>query len=128
MHALLALVLPPVQGESVFDRDQAMAKRTMVMPPLPEDRFLCSFSHIFAGGYSAGWVHSRRGGSAASGGGRWRAGGLAMRCGMMFLPPLKRLLYAVVMLSRHAHHCPTRFSTTPVQLLLLQVCRGPQCW
>jgi oligopeptidase A len=23
--------------------------------PLPEDRFLCSFSHIFAGGYSAGY-------------------------------------------------------------------------
>ncbi|EFN52299.1 hypothetical protein CHLNCDRAFT_139059 [Chlorella variabilis] len=45
----------PGQGESVFDRDQAMAKRTMVMPPLPEDRFLCSFSHIFAGGYSAGY-------------------------------------------------------------------------
>ena len=26
-----------------------------VMPPLPEDRFLCGFSHIFAGGYSAGY-------------------------------------------------------------------------
>lgn len=26
-----------------------------VMPPFPEDRFLCSFSHIFAGGYSAGY-------------------------------------------------------------------------
>ena len=26
-----------------------------VMKPLPEDRFLCSFSHIFAGGYSAGY-------------------------------------------------------------------------
>jgi oligopeptidase A len=25
------------------------------MPPFPEDRFLCSFSHIFAGGYSAGY-------------------------------------------------------------------------
>ncbi len=23
--------------------------------PLPEDRFLCSFSHIFAGGYAAGY-------------------------------------------------------------------------
>lgn len=26
-----------------------------VMPPFPDDRFLCSFSHIFAGGYSAGY-------------------------------------------------------------------------
>src|SRR5690606_13040871 len=25
-----------------------------VLPPLPEDRFLCSFGHIFAGGYAAG--------------------------------------------------------------------------
>ncbi|KAL4854352.1 putative cytosolic oligopeptidase A [Chlorella vulgaris] len=45
----------PGQGESVFERDQAVAKRTAVMPPLKEDRFLCSFSHIFAGGYSAGY-------------------------------------------------------------------------
>ena len=46
--------MPAVQGESVFERDQAVARRTTVMPPLPEDRFLCSFSHIFAGGYSSG--------------------------------------------------------------------------
>ena len=26
-----------------------------VLPPLQEDRFLCSFSHIFAGGYAAGY-------------------------------------------------------------------------
>jgi oligopeptidase A len=25
------------------------------MPPLPEDRFLCSFAHIFASGYAAGY-------------------------------------------------------------------------
>ena len=25
------------------------------LPPLDEDRFLCSFSHIFAGGYAAGY-------------------------------------------------------------------------
>jgi oligopeptidase A len=30
-------------------------KRFAVIPPLPEDRFLCSFSHIFAGGYAAGY-------------------------------------------------------------------------
>lgn len=45
----------PGQGESVFERDQRVAQRTTVMPPLPEDRFLCAFSHIFAGGYSAGY-------------------------------------------------------------------------
>lgn len=40
---------------SIFDVDRKIAEKTMVMPPLPEDRFLCSFSHIFAGGYSAGY-------------------------------------------------------------------------
>jgi oligopeptidase A len=25
------------------------------MPPLPEDRFLCSFTHIFGGSYAAGY-------------------------------------------------------------------------
>ena len=38
---------------------QAVQKRiaaeNSVLPPLPEDRFLCSFSHIFAGGYAAGY-------------------------------------------------------------------------
>lgn len=45
----------PGGDESVFDRDQKVAASTMVMPPYPEDRFLCSFSHIFAGGYAAGY-------------------------------------------------------------------------
>lgn len=44
----------PGQGESVFERDQAIAKKAQVMEPNPDDRFLCSFAHIFAGGYSAG--------------------------------------------------------------------------
>ncbi len=26
-----------------------------MLPMFPEDRFLCSFSHIFAGGYAAGY-------------------------------------------------------------------------
>ena len=26
-----------------------------MLPPLQEDRFLCSFGHIFAGGYAAGY-------------------------------------------------------------------------
>ncbi|WP_269622820.1 M3 family metallopeptidase [Prochlorococcus marinus] len=32
-----------------------IAKTTTVMEPIPEDNLLCSFSHIFAGGYSAGY-------------------------------------------------------------------------
>lgn len=45
----------PGGDESVFDRERSVAQRTTVMPPLEEDRFLCGFSHIFAGGYSAGY-------------------------------------------------------------------------
>lgn len=45
----------PGQGESVFERDAKIAAKTLPMMPLPEDRFLCGFSHIFAGGYSAGY-------------------------------------------------------------------------
>lgn len=45
----------PGGSESVFAVDQRVSKRTQVIPPLPEDRFLCSFSHIFAGGYAAGY-------------------------------------------------------------------------
>ncbi len=32
-----------------------IAKTTTVMPPLPQDSFLCAFGHIFAGGYAAGY-------------------------------------------------------------------------
>ena len=32
-----------------------IAATTTVMEPIPEDRFLCAFGHIFAGGYSAGY-------------------------------------------------------------------------
>lgn len=45
----------PGGSESIFDVDQRVSKRTQVIPPLSEDRFLCSFSHIFAGGYAAGY-------------------------------------------------------------------------
>ena len=40
---------------TVFDVQRAVAAKTTVLPPLPEDRFLCSFGHIFAGGYAAGY-------------------------------------------------------------------------
>jgi oligopeptidase A len=43
--------------ESVSPNDikRQVVARTQVQPLLPEDEFLCSFSHIFAGGYSAGY-------------------------------------------------------------------------
>ncbi|APZ95472.1 M3 family metallopeptidase [Fuerstiella marisgermanici] len=45
----------PNGTESVFDVHQRIAEQTSPLPPLPENRFLCAFSHIFAGGYSAGY-------------------------------------------------------------------------
>ena len=42
-------------GETAFDVQRRVAEKTTVLPPLPEDRFLCSFGHIFAGGYAAGY-------------------------------------------------------------------------
>ena len=38
-----------------FEVQAAIQARTSVLPQLPEDRFLCSFQHIFAGGYAAGY-------------------------------------------------------------------------
>ena len=45
----------PAGGESVFDVQARIEDRTNLIPRLEEDRFLCSFTHIFAGGYSAGY-------------------------------------------------------------------------
>ncbi len=41
--------------ESAHEAFARIAARTSVFPPRPENRFLCAFSHIFAGGYSAGY-------------------------------------------------------------------------
>jgi oligopeptidase A len=44
------------EGESIFDVQRRISSKYVpYMMPLPEDRFLCSFSHIFAGGYAAGY-------------------------------------------------------------------------
>ena len=40
---------------TIFDIQHKLAEKFTVIPPLKEDKFLCSFSHIFAGGYSAGY-------------------------------------------------------------------------
>lgn len=42
-------------AEDAFAVQRRIAERTTVIPPLPEDRFLCSFGHIFGGGYAAGY-------------------------------------------------------------------------
>jgi oligopeptidase A len=45
----------PSGDKTPFDIQREVATRYSVLPPLSEDRFLCSFSHIFAGGYAAGY-------------------------------------------------------------------------
>jgi len=42
-------------GETAFDVQKRISDKYAVMKPLDEDRFLCSFNHIFAGGYAAGY-------------------------------------------------------------------------
>ena len=45
----------PDSGQSPEQLRRELARTTTVLEPIPEDAFLCSFSHIFAGGYSAGY-------------------------------------------------------------------------
>lgn len=45
----------PEQDGDPQAAERRVARRTMVLDPLPEDRMLASFSHIFAGGYAAGY-------------------------------------------------------------------------
>ena len=45
----------PHGRETIFQVQERIAKITTVLPPLPDDRFLCSFGHIFSGGYAAGY-------------------------------------------------------------------------
>ncbi|MBH8575226.1 M3 family metallopeptidase [Nostocaceae cyanobacterium CENA369] len=45
----------PGSNETAADVRHRLAKTTTVLPPLPEDSFLCAFGHIFAGGYAAGY-------------------------------------------------------------------------
>ncbi|MBS10916.1 MAG: peptidase M3 [Gemmatimonadetes bacterium] len=41
--------------KTVFEVHQEVSAELSVLPPLEEDRFLCGFGHIFAGGYAAGY-------------------------------------------------------------------------
>ncbi len=45
----------PEKDGSPFELQRKIAEKNTVIPPLAEDRFLCSFSHVFAGGYAAGY-------------------------------------------------------------------------
>ena len=45
----------PNGSETAFDVHKRIAEKTSAMPPFPESKFLCAFSHIFAGGYAAGY-------------------------------------------------------------------------
>lgn len=45
----------PGGNETPQDLRRRLAEKTTVLPPLPEDSFLCAFGHIFAGGYAAGY-------------------------------------------------------------------------
>ena len=45
----------PNGSESVHDVNRRLSQQTSVLPLLPEDRSLCSFQHIFSGGYAAGY-------------------------------------------------------------------------
>ena len=45
----------PGGTETIADVRNRLANISMVIPPIPEDNFLCSFGHIFAGGYAAGY-------------------------------------------------------------------------
>lgn len=45
----------PEGTETPHDVNRRLSKQTSVLPLLPEDRSLCSFQHIFSGGYAAGY-------------------------------------------------------------------------
>ncbi len=45
----------PAGTETILDVQRRIDAETLVLPSLEEDRFFCSFSHIFAGGYAAGY-------------------------------------------------------------------------
>jgi len=45
----------PDGSETAEEVRRRIAEKTTVLNPLPEDRFLCAFGHIFAGGYAAGY-------------------------------------------------------------------------
>ena len=45
----------PAGQETILDVQRRIDAETLILPSLEVDRFYCSFSHIFAGGYAAGY-------------------------------------------------------------------------
>lgn len=45
----------PKNEEYPTELVKSIVEKTSILPYLPEERFLCSFSHIFSGGYAAGY-------------------------------------------------------------------------
>ena len=45
----------PNGSETAHEVNRRLSQETSVLPLLPEDRSLCSFQHIFSGGYAAGY-------------------------------------------------------------------------
>ena len=45
----------PDGDRTPFDVQHRIAEKTTTIPPIREDRFLCGFTHIFGGGYAAGY-------------------------------------------------------------------------
>jgi oligopeptidase A len=45
----------PGGSESIAEVNRRIAEQSSILKPLPEDAFLCAFTHIFAGGYAAGY-------------------------------------------------------------------------
>lgn len=54
LNSLSKHISHPIGVQDVLAVQRAIASRFSVVTPIPDDRFLCSFSHIFGGGYSAG--------------------------------------------------------------------------
>ena len=53
--ALTDMALHTAKDPDIRAIEKEVAARTTVIPPIEEDRFLCSFTHIFSGGYAAGY-------------------------------------------------------------------------
>ena len=45
----------PAGPETPHELNRRLSEQTSVLPMLPEDRSLCSFQHVFSGGYAAGY-------------------------------------------------------------------------
>ena len=43
------------ESEKLFELQNKVGREVLLMPPHQDDKILCRFSHIFAGGYSAGY-------------------------------------------------------------------------